>query len=116
MNHDAVHNAVHSLGSGPLTEEGLRAHIFPLFSRVLTRDEIYLANHSLGRPLDCMADDVREALVEIQAAVRERRHVRAAWGLRGAAGISVLLSGHPGVGKTMTAGWLAKQLDTETKK
>src|ERR1700756_3526460 len=31
------------------------------FSRVLERDEIYLANHSLGRPPDRMADDVREA-------------------------------------------------------
>src|ERR1700747_591609 len=32
------------------------------FSRVLERDEIYLANHSLGRPPDRMADDVRAAL------------------------------------------------------
>jgi kynureninase len=32
------------------------------FSRVLERDEIYLANHSLGRPPDRMAEDVRAAL------------------------------------------------------
>lgn len=32
------------------------------FSRVLARSEAYFANHSLGRPLDQAADDVREAL------------------------------------------------------
>src|SRR3954469_25517613 len=32
------------------------------FSRVLGRPEIYLANHSLGRPPDRMAEDVRAAL------------------------------------------------------
>ena|GEM_PF-794540 len=58
-------------------------------------------------------DDVREALVEIQAAVRERRRVRAEWGLRGAHGISVLLSGHPGVGKTMAGTVLARRLGLE---
>ena len=53
-----------ALGSGPLTEAGVRAHIAPLFSRVLAaqRDRIYLANHSLGRPLDATEDDVREGL------------------------------------------------------
>ena len=34
----------------------------PRFSRVLSRAEIYLANHSLGRPPDRMADDVRGAV------------------------------------------------------
>jgi kynureninase len=48
---------------GPLTEAGLVEHIHPLFSRTLARTgEIYLANHSLGRPLDQSADDVREAI------------------------------------------------------
>ena len=48
---------------GPLTEPGLVEHIHPLFSRSLARSgEIYLANHSLGRPLDQTADDVREAI------------------------------------------------------
>ncbi len=43
-------------------EEDLVAHVHPLFTRVLARDEIYLANHSLGRPLDMAADDVQEAM------------------------------------------------------
>jgi kynureninase len=54
--------ALAALGDGPLTHDGLRAHIDPLFSRVLKREGIYLANHSLGRPLDRMAEDVRGAL------------------------------------------------------
>jgi kynureninase len=45
-----------------LDEAWLRAHVWPRFSRVLARKEIYLANHSLGRPPDRMADDVRAAL------------------------------------------------------
>jgi len=36
--------------------------IHPLFSRVLQREESYLANHSLGRPLDQTATDVQQAL------------------------------------------------------
>ncbi|HMF78898.1 MAG TPA: aminotransferase class V-fold PLP-dependent enzyme [Bryobacteraceae bacterium] len=32
-----------------------------MFSRVLASDRVYLANHSLGRPLDAMAEDVRDA-------------------------------------------------------
>ena len=75
----------------------------------------------LGKKLDTphdledliVDDDVREALVEIQAAVRERRRVRAEWGLRGAHGISVLLSGHPGVGKTMAGTVLARRLNLD---
>jgi kynureninase len=53
--------AVAQLGPGPLTEESVQQHIAPLFSRVLAGDRVYLANHSLGRPLDAMAEDVREA-------------------------------------------------------
>jgi len=54
---------VSKLGTGPLTEEALREHVWPLFSRTLSRDkEIYLANHSLGRPLDQTTDDIRECL------------------------------------------------------
>jgi kynureninase len=34
----------------------------PRFSRVLGRSEVYLANHSLGRPPDRMAEDLREAV------------------------------------------------------
>jgi kynureninase len=63
---ETIHAAVGRLGPGPLTEAGLVEHIHPLFSRGLDRNarngEIYLANHSLGRPLDASADDVREAM------------------------------------------------------
>ena len=45
-----------------LDEDWLKREIHPRFSRVLKRDEIYLANHSLGRPPDRMAEDVRAAL------------------------------------------------------
>ena len=55
-------------------------------------------------------DDTRAALVEIAAAARERRQIRDRFKLRGAEGISVLFSGHPGVGKTMSGTVLAKQL------
>jgi kynureninase len=57
----AIDEAVAQLGPGPLTEESVQQHIAPLFSRVLASNRIYLANHSLGRPLDAMSDDVREA-------------------------------------------------------
>ena len=49
------------LGSGPLEQESIQQHIAPLFSRVLASKALYLANHSLGRPLDAMAEDVAEA-------------------------------------------------------
>ena len=60
----AIERAVAALGPGPLTEKALAEHIAPLFSRVLAGNaaRIYLANHSLGRPLDATADDVREGL------------------------------------------------------
>jgi kynureninase len=45
-----------------LDEAWLKEQVWPRFSRVLRRDEIYLANHSLGRPPDRMADDVRAAV------------------------------------------------------
>ncbi|HVN34309.1 MAG TPA: aminotransferase class V-fold PLP-dependent enzyme [Casimicrobiaceae bacterium] len=61
---ERIETAVATLGSGPLDEEGVRACIAPLFSRVLAagRGRIYLANHSLGRPLDATEDDVREGV------------------------------------------------------
>src|SRR5258706_1454628 len=43
-------------------EDWLRANVWPRFSRVLARKEVYLANHSLGRPPDRMAEDVQTAL------------------------------------------------------
>lgn len=59
-----IREAVGAMGPGPLAEDSLRAHVWPLFSRVLANDTgtIYLANHSLGRPLDATADDVREGI------------------------------------------------------
>jgi len=44
------------------TEERLGNEVWPRFSRVMRRGEIYLANHSLGRPPDRVAEDVRAAL------------------------------------------------------
>lgn len=58
----SIAEAVARMGPEPLTEAGLAAHVHPLFSRVLARPRIYLANHSLGRPLDRTAEDVAEAL------------------------------------------------------
>jgi len=55
-------------------------------------------------------DDTRAALVEITAAASQRRAIRDAFKLRGAQGISVLFSGHPGVGKTMSGTVLARRL------
>jgi len=43
-------------------EDWLRQHVWPRFSRALKRDEIYLANHSLGRPPDRVAADVQRAI------------------------------------------------------
>ena len=45
-----------------MDEAWLRKEIHPRFARVLQREEIYLANHSLGRPPDRTAEDVRAAL------------------------------------------------------
>ena len=61
---ERIETAVAALGSGPLDEERVGACIAPLFSRVLaaSRGRVYLANHSLGRPLDAMEDDIREGL------------------------------------------------------
>jgi kynureninase len=59
-----IAHAIAALGPGNLTEEGIQHHIAPLFSRVLdaNRNRAYLANHSLGRPLDATADDLAQAV------------------------------------------------------
>ena len=44
------------------SEAWLKAQVWPRFARVLGREEVYLANHSLGRPPDRMAQDVQQAL------------------------------------------------------
>jgi kynureninase len=59
----AIREAVARLAGDPLCEESVQQHIAPLFSRTLANDSIYLANHSLGRPLDQMAEDIREGIV-----------------------------------------------------
>ena len=58
---EQVREAIAALGEGELTEDAVQQHIAPLFSRVLATERVYLANHSLGRPLDAMAEDVAEA-------------------------------------------------------
>ena len=70
-----VNAAVAALGDGPLTEARVQRHVAPLFSRVLEqwRGRIYLANHSLGRPLDATETDVREGLAPWYA------HMGGAW-------------------------------------
>jgi kynureninase len=57
-----VSEAIAAVGEGPLREELIQRHLSPLFSRVLASGSSYLANHSLGRPLDVMAEDVAEAI------------------------------------------------------
>jgi len=57
-----IAGAIAALGGGALTEAGLVRHVHPLFSRTLEGPGIYLANHSLGRPLDRTRADVSEAL------------------------------------------------------
>ncbi|MBV1929269.1 MAG: aminotransferase class V-fold PLP-dependent enzyme [Gammaproteobacteria bacterium] len=62
----AIYQAVAKLSDGALAEAEIIEHIHPLFSRVLARnertDEIYLANHSLGRPMDAVGPMVIEAI------------------------------------------------------
>jgi kynureninase len=58
-----IESAVAAMGPGPLTEADIQRHVAPLFSRMglAWRDRVYLANHSLGRPLDAVDEDLREA-------------------------------------------------------
>ena len=56
----SLEQAISAIGLGPLTEDALCLHIFPLFSNTLAAPGIYLANHSLGRPLNQTEDDLRE--------------------------------------------------------
>jgi kynureninase len=61
---ERIDAAVRAIGPGELTERILERHVAPLFARhkLGYGDRIYLANHSLGRPLDATEDDVREGL------------------------------------------------------
>ncbi len=60
----SIESAVAALGAGAFSEDALRKHIAPLFSRAFAASpgRVYLANHSLGRPLDRTEDDVHEGL------------------------------------------------------
>ena len=57
---ERIHAAIAALGAGALDEASIAEHVAPLFTRVLARnrERSYLANHSLGRPLDALDDDV----------------------------------------------------------
>lgn len=61
-----IQDAVARLGGSPLQEPSVIEHLHPLFTRALARNdtsgEIYLANHSLGRPPDMVSDVVQTAL------------------------------------------------------
>jgi hypothetical protein len=82
------------------------------------RQQLYGRLSRLGKQLDTphtlddviSDDDTLAALREIVLAISERRRVREEWGFKGAAGISVLFSGSPGVGKTMSATVIANAL------
>lgn len=85
---------------------------------VAVRNQLHDRIVRLGRKLDCpyqfpdlvVDDETESSLHEIVGCLRERRKVRERWGFRGAAGVSVLFSGDPGVGKTMSATVIARQL------
>ncbi len=53
-----------ALGAPPWRDEAVLAHVAPRFSRhrAAFRGRVYLANHSLGRPLDATAQDLAEGL------------------------------------------------------
>jgi AAA+ superfamily predicted ATPase len=85
---------------------------------VSVRNQLHDRLVRLGRRLDStfefkdlvVDDETGASLQEIVGALRERRKVREHWGFRGAAGVSVLFSGDPGVGKSMSATVIARQL------
>ncbi|HEY0192030.1 MAG TPA: ATP-binding protein, partial [Kofleriaceae bacterium] len=85
---------------------------------VAVRNQLHDRLVRLGRRLDThhefkdlvVDDETANALQEIVGALRERRKVRERWGFKGAAGVSVLFSGDPGVGKSMSATVIARAL------
>ena len=56
----SVAEAARALSAEALTEGRVAQHLRPLFSRTLSVDRVYLANHTLGRPLDQTEDDIAE--------------------------------------------------------
>lgn len=85
---------------------------------VAVRNQLHDRLVRLGRKLDShfefadlvVDDETKVSLQEIVGCLKERRKVRERWGFRGAAGVSVLFSGDPGVGKTMSATVIARRL------
>jgi hypothetical protein len=85
---------------------------------IAVRNQLHDRIVRLGRKLECpygfqdlvVDDETQAALHEIVGCLRERRKVRERWGFKGASGVSVLFSGDPGVGKTMSATVIARQL------
>jgi kynureninase len=61
---DRIDAAISAVGPGELTASVIERHVAPLFARhkLAYGERVYLANHSLGRPLDATEDDVREGL------------------------------------------------------
>ncbi|MET0205053.1 MAG: aminotransferase class V-fold PLP-dependent enzyme [Casimicrobiaceae bacterium] len=61
---ERIDAAIRAVGPGELTASVVERHIAPLFARhkLAYGERVYLANHSLGRPLDATEDDVREGL------------------------------------------------------
>lgn len=61
--HD-ISTAVSALNNQPLSEELVCKHLHPLFKQTLqaSAPKIYLANHSLGRPLDKAKEDINAAI------------------------------------------------------
>jgi kynureninase len=58
LTHESIGEAVAKIGPGPLTEDPIARYVRPLFASTLAGSTIYLANHTLGRPLDQMQHDV----------------------------------------------------------
>lgn len=86
--------AMAALEPGALTEAAVARHVRPLFSRTLAGGTIYLANHTLGRPLDQLQTDLAEGADAWTAGLRnawapwlaeEQRHRAALAGLLGMA-------------------------------
>lgn len=59
-----VVDAASALGPAPWSDARIARHVAPLFARhrAAFAGRIYLANHSLGRPLDATADDVADGI------------------------------------------------------